>query len=412
MRDRVVRSDTLKLELSRGQHLRAASTLVPVALFSLAGCGSKPDMVTVTPIPGSNVSFTESYQIDEGQKLDLVVGADTGAKITSSTLPTNATLMNGVFSFAPDYTQAGLYTVTFTITSGTTITTKVLAVRVLDVVHIASPPPVMVNEGSAATTVTFMPNTPKDTIVSYSADLSQAPGAALDPVAGTLSFTPSWRWVDTHPPGLAIVVTASAQQPETGKWQTSTAVVEYQIVEATSFSQELVPIFLFPPGGTTQQGMMPPATSIAPEGHNCIYCHDGSGPNIPAAIDFRPPATYASLVNAALAPAGIGGSCSGYTANGAQRVTPGDLTKSIFFWKISNTDGAGNAPIPCGTQMPENLNWYYLTVTDENAWEACGTGNTICEQALDCAKTDVTCSLDARLVRKTKLWIMAGALQN
>ena len=32
--------------------------------------------------------------------------------------------------------------------------------------------------------------------------------------------------------------------------------------------------------------------------------------------------------------------------------------------------------------------------------------------ALNCSQTDITCKLDARLVRKAQLWIMAGAPNN
>ena len=53
-------------------------------------------------------------------------------------------------------------------------------------------------------------------------------------------------------------------------------------------------------------------------------------------------------------------------------MTPGDLTKSAWFWKISGTDGAGNAfPNDCGVQMPEGYTWYYWSVTDQDAWNDC-----------------------------------------
>ena len=80
-----------------------------------------------------------AYEIDEGSSLDLVVAPDTaGAMVTASTLPTNAVLTNGIFSFTPDYTQAGIYSITFTVTAGagSGATTTTIAVRVRNVVDV------------------------------------------------------------------------------------------------------------------------------------------------------------------------------------------------------------------------------------------------------------------------------------
>src|SRR6478609_2365543 len=100
---------------------------------------------------GQDVSFTSAYDIEEGSALDLVVDAGkAGAMITTSELPKNSVLNNGIFSFTPDYSQSGLYSVTFTITSGDTVTTKTIGIRVLNVIHISPPPLTPVDEGAAA----------------------------------------------------------------------------------------------------------------------------------------------------------------------------------------------------------------------------------------------------------------------
>ena len=200
-------------------------------------------------------------------------------------------------------------------------------------------------------------------------------------------------------------MTAEGQEIDTGKQRTSTAKVLYQINEATSFKQELVPLFMLPLGAGD-------VTIQNKEGHNCVFCHDGGGAS-PAGIDFHPNTIYDQLVNHDIAADGINGStCATQSTLGLKRIVPGDLTKSLWFMKVSGTDGAGGSSPPCGTQMPLNQPHNYWTTSDQDAWDACPNGNNDCRTALNCVSTDLDCKLNARLVRKASVWIKAGALNN
>jgi hypothetical protein len=242
--------------------------------------------------------------------------------------------------------------------------------------------------------------------VTLSASIANVEGAKFDPVAGTLDFTPSWKWVDTRSPALEIIVTAEGQELDTGKQRVSTAKVLYQIEEQTSFKRELVPIFMLPPQPSPVPGLEDP------EGHNCVSCHDG-GLNAPAGMDFHAASIYDQLVNHDVAPTGfLAAECGALADMGVKRVTPGDLTKSLWFMKISGTDGAGNPGPPCGVQMPENQDFYFLTVSDEDTWLSCPNGVNSCRTALNCVSTDVDCKLESRWVRKARLWILAMAPNN
>lgn len=387
-----------------------------IALFVFASCSQKAPVVNVnTAGSGSDVTFNSAYDIEEGSALDLVVDTGkAGAMITTSSLPPNAVLKDGIFSFTPDYSQAGLYSITFTITSGTTVTTKTVGIRVQNVIHIAAPALTSVSEGGKAPDLTFTSNDPPGTIVTYTADLSAALGATFDPVTGKLTFSPSWKWLDTRSAALAIIVTAEGTEVDTGKDRISTAKVLYQINEATSFAQELVPLFLLPIGGSSMTIPSPTPDLQSADAHDCLACHDGST-NAPAGMDFHPDKIYDTLINQPIAATGFKAAlCGDLIAQGAKRVTPGDLAKSLWFMKISGTDGNGNPGPPCGVQMPENFAWYWWSVTNQDAWNMCPNvaGEDHCREALNCVPTDLTCKMGSRLVRKAKLWIMAGALNN
>lgn len=400
--------------------MRLAWIGLPALLQLLGGCKDSAPVVNVNTVPpGQGVAFTSAYDIDEGSALDLVVDTGTaGATVTTSTLPKNATLANGIFSFTPDYSQAGLYSITFTVTAGTSVTTQTVGIRVQNVIHIATPPLTKATEGSPAPDLMFASDNPPGTVVNYTADVSAAPGAVFDPVAGKLSFVPGWSWLDSSPASLAIDVTAQGQEIDTGEQRTSTARVLYEITEATSFSQELQPLFLMPLGATGTQGApnsSPPPEYTSKDGHNCLFCHDGKA-NAPAGMDFTPDSIYSQLYKHPVADiSATSAACYGQAALGVQRVVPGDLTKSLWFMKISGTDGNGGTTIPCGAQMPENLAWYYWTVGDnQDKWNECPevSGEDTCREALDCVATDITCKLNSRYVRKAALWIQAGAPQN
>ncbi len=409
--------------------------LLALLLPTAIGCKQSPPVVNVNTVPsGNQASFASAYEIAEGSSLDLVIDPDDPtAVITTTDLPKNAMLQNGIFSFTPDFSQAGLYSITFTITAGTSQLSQTIGIRVLTALHVSPPPITVVNEGATAPDVTFPNNEPAGTIVTYSADVSNAPGATFDPVTAKLSFTPSWKWLDSNPAELSVLVTADATEPDTGKHDTATVKVLYQINEATSFSQELFPLFMLPEGatGTSQSNpsTSPPPELQSSEGHDCVFCHDGS-PSAYAGIDFRTPASiYAALFmvppattavgvngNGAVCYDGAPGAPPGWapSTSGVMRVAPGDLSKSLWFMKISGTDGAGGPGPPCGVQMPEGFQFFWWTVSDQTKWDACPptAGDNPCHDQLLCDTTDISCKLSSRYVRKAALWIMAGAPQN
>lgn len=385
-------------------------------------CEQKPPQVTINTVPPSNgdVSFTTAYDIDEGSSLDLVVEAAAGATITTSTLPENATFTNGVFSFSPKYNQSGLYSVTFTINTSAGATERKIGIRVLNVIHLTTPALTPVAEGSAAPELLFASDDPPGTIVTLSADLSAVNAgsrgkATFDPVSGKLNFSPGFRWLDSpNSSSIAIIVTAEGQELDTGKTRTSIAKVVYQINEATSFEQEIKPLFLFPVGRGVQ-----PTDPTSNEGRGCMQsnCHDGTA-STAASADFRPDSIYDQLVNHDVGPDGVNtAQCGNQAEQGIKRVIPGDPGKSLWYLKISGTDGASttdpdNTDPPCGVQMPNNQSQNYLTVTDEDAWQACPPDAVACRQSYLCLDGDQACKTNARLIRKARLWIEAGALKN
>lgn len=379
------------------------------ALLLTSGCPQKAPAVYITTVPPSSndVAFNTAYEVEEGSSLDLVIEAGkAGSSITTSTLPTNSTFQNGIFSFTPDYTQSGLYSVTFTITSGDTVSTRTIGIRVLNVIHINTPALTVVDEGAKAPEISFASSDPTGTIVVYSADLSAAPGATFDPVNGKLNFQPSIRWLDSRSSSLAVLVIAEGQELDTGKLTTSTAKVVYQINEATSFKQEIAPLVLFAPGkggGNNEH----------PEGHMCINCHAGSSPQ--AGMDFMPDTNtpnklYDALVNHDVS-VSTDALCSGLGDSTYKRVAPNDLAKSVLYWKLSGTDGKGGAMSLCGNQMPNITNGeYFLTTKDQDAWNACS--DTACRQQTLCDGSDLDCKLNARYIRKLRVWIEDGAQNN
>lgn len=391
------------------------------ALFLVMSCEQKPPQVTINTVPPSNgdVSFTTAYDIDEGSSLDLVVEAAAGATITTSTLPANATFTDGVFSFSPDYNQSGLYSVTFTINTSAGATERKIGIRVLNVIHISAPPLTQVSEGGAAPELSFASKDPPGTIVTFTADLSSVNSgsvgkATFDPVMGKLNFSPGFRWLDSRSGALAITITAEGQEIDTGKTRTSIAKVVYQINEATSFEQEIKPIFLFPTGRGVAE-----TDPTSNEGRGCIAsgCHDGTA-GTAASADFRADSVYDQLVNHDVGADGVNSAmCANQAEQGIKRVIPGDPSHSLWYLKISGTDGASttdpdNTDPPCGVQMPNNQPQNYLTVTDEDAWQACPPDAVACRQSYLCLDGDQACKTNARLVRKARLWIEAGALKN
>ncbi len=354
-----------------------------VLFVALVACKSEAN-VTVTS-EEAGVSVSSGYQVDEGSTLDLAVEPTTA---TASVLPPNSTLADGIFTFKPDYSQAGLFTVAFT--DGTT--TRTVAIRVNNVIHTAVPAPTAVSEGGSVD-VTLTSDDPAGTIIDSTADVSGAPGATYDSTTHKLSFAPSWRFLDSQPPTVKVPMTFGRQ----------TLDVVFQVSEATSFKQELEPLFLLPLG--TTGGVHPDWESA--EAHNCLSCHDSASAQ--AGMDFHPGLVYGQLVGHALATTN-NAACQSEPGT-VKRVVANDLANSLWFMKISGTDGKGNPGVPCGLQEANTEPWNWFTVTDQSAWDACGNVNG-CRQALDCGASDVTCKLGARLVRKASVWILAGAPNN
>jgi len=355
--------------------------------------------------PDAGVTVAPAYDVDEGGALDLVVDPNNAsAMVATSALPANSSYQNGVFSFNPDFTQAGVYSVTFTATAGSSSSPLTIAIRVHNVVHITGPSPSAIGEGSAAPVATFSSDDPAGTVVTYTADLSAAPGASFDPIARTLSFTPGIRFLDSHPATVVVPVTAQGQELD-GKTHAQTVNVEYQVTEVTSFSSEIRPLFLFPLGATG--GANPELESV--EGHNCLQCHDGSATTA-AGLDLTAASAYGQLVGHTPASDGINGATCGSVGGGIQRVVASDPTKSLLYMKVSGTNGNGAAGPPCGVQEPNSEPQFGWTVSDQDAWNACP--NTTCQTLLLCADTDIACKTNARYVRKLRVWIAAGAPNN
>lgn len=372
-------------------------------LVGLAACGKAPQ-VTVNNIPSTNdgVAFQGAYEISEGASFDLVIATGTtSATITTSALPTNAKLENGIFSFAPDYTQAGLYSVTFTITIGTNVTTQTIALRVQNVIRATAPTtPTAVVEGKSGT-VNVASKDPGGTFVVYSVD---SPYVTIDAVSGDITFAPDIRWLDDRPAQLIVNVTASGLEVDSGKNRITTTGVVFEIKEGTSFKNELVPLFALPLGAAT------PGPKHR-EGHNCVFCHDGAGG--PGGMNFTTAdSIYAELVARAVSMPtdGVTFSCSEQASSGVQRVVPGDLTKSLLYYKIAGVDATGAPMVPCGTQMPDGQPANYWTVRDLKAWYACTDDD--CRTAQNCADNDAACKTNARLVKKLAAWIADGAPNN
>lgn len=382
------------------------SRTLAFALLLLAGaCKEKAPIVNITTVPPTEntVSFNTAYEVEEGANLDLVI--DTGAgtsTVTTTTLPTNAKLENGIFSFAPDYTQAGLYSVVFTITSGTTQTSKTIALRVKNVIH-PSAQDVHVKEGTIQE-IAMTSNDPAGTIVSYSADVSAIPGATFEALTGKITFSPDIAWLDTLPSQFPIIVNATGQEID-GTARSSTGVVMVTVDEATSFSQEIVPLFKNPG---------PADATNSPQGHKCLTCHTGTrSDQLPEVMDLHSDQAYANLVN--VDPfQGSANMCSVLATNGVKRVLPGDPAKSLLYMKVSGTDGSTMAAPPCGAQMPNGIQEYWWTVTNLKAFYQCDTASdpAQCRKDLTCADSDLACKTNAPLVHKLFVWIKDGAPKN
>ncbi len=188
-------SVAFKLGTQKGEHkvMVTVENLNPVIFTATLG-NSKPG---IDPI--------SDKQVNEGETLRFTViarDADPEDTITlsASALPANATFnpSTGVFTFTPDYNQAGVYSITFTASDGTLSSSIKVKITVIDV----NRPPVLdpvgnktVNENSELVIV-LSATDPDGDPITYSA--SGIPtGATFNPEQRTFKWRPGYDTVKT-----------------------------------------------------------------------------------------------------------------------------------------------------------------------------------------------------------------------
>ncbi len=141
--------------------------------------------------------------VNEGQNLNFNVSASdpngTIPSLTTSTLPPNATFVDhsngtGTFNFNPDYTQAGLYNISFFASDGSLVDTEIVPVTVVFV----NLPPSLASIGAKSVVVgnalnfNVTASDPNKEIVSLTALNLPANASFVDHAndTGTFSFTP------------------------------------------------------------------------------------------------------------------------------------------------------------------------------------------------------------------------------
>jgi len=145
-------------------------------------------------------------EVNEGATLRFTVSASDRDQVdvltlSANPLPANATFdpSNGVFTFIPDYTQAGTYLVTFTVSDGTDIDSETITITVRGI----NRPPILnsigprtIDEGSELTIVVSATDPDNDTLT-YSV-LGIPTGATFNAVQRTFKWKPGY---DIAPPG-------------------------------------------------------------------------------------------------------------------------------------------------------------------------------------------------------------------
>jgi photosystem II stability/assembly factor-like uncharacterized protein len=169
--------------------VRASVLDVTPVVFTATVLNSKPKLATIS-----------DKEVNEGATLRFTVSAsdldpDDVLTLSANPLPTNATFdpSNGVFTFTPDYTQAGTYSVTFTANDGTDIDSENITITVRNV----NRPPVLnpigdhtIDEGSELTIVVSATDPDSDTLT-YS--ISGMPtGATFNAVQRTFKWIPGY----------------------------------------------------------------------------------------------------------------------------------------------------------------------------------------------------------------------------
>lgn len=323
----------------------------------LVGCSEPPADFVVNVDNGGDqgpsLDFDEVVVVEEGQTLDLLVTPSVpGVAVTAAQLPENATFADNLFTFHPDYGQAGVYRVGFSSTVEGVSVSHSIGIRVRNVIHMPVTNVVSVDE-AGTTTVPLDSDDPDGTVVSYasSLDTTPIPGASLDPRTGVLTFAPSFTHLDTYPNPTVVTVTAQGVEVDTGAPRTATTQVSFQVVEKTSF-------------GTEVQAQLFDQKCSFPGG-----CHGGTAPS--ADLDLTSGFAYAEIIG--ISPGGP--SCVG-VATETSLIVPGDPTQSLLYRKLTDEQS-------CGRRMPIN----------------CDAGGSIpCPTAGE--------------ARKVRLWIEAGAPAN
>jgi PKD repeat protein len=165
-----------------------------------------------------------SQSVSEGSFLGFHVAAsdpdgDALAYLASS-LPPGAAFdpVTGLFSWTPQFDQAGTYEVTFTVTDGLMSDSEVVTIIVAD----TNRPPLLepignqsVSEGNLIS-FNVAASDPDGDAVTFSADLSALPpGAAFDPAAGLFTWTPQYGQAGTYAVVFTVTDSGSISDSET-----------------------------------------------------------------------------------------------------------------------------------------------------------------------------------------------------
>jgi hypothetical protein len=320
-------------------------------ILSLGACGDDAPITITVEEPndtGTDLDIEGVYLIDEGQTLDLIVTSP-GASLTATNLPTNASFNGGIFSFSPDFGQAGVFSVAFQDEIAGTSVVRRIGVRVNNVVYM--PDVVTTVSENGTQSVTFVSDDPAGTTIRFASSLDTNPiaGASLNRLTGELTFAPDFLYLDTAPNPTEITIHAHVLEADSGTERVVDTVVQFDVDEVSSFELEIKPI-------------MPTCAETG-------VCH--SSTTTSAGLDLSQDAAFNSIVS--IAP-GTAGSCGGATES--HYVAPGDLGNSLLYQKIIGGQS-------CGQRMPFRC--------DELA-------------NVDCLSEDQ--------VRKVNLWIAGGALDN
>ena len=169
--------------------------------FRCFGCGNLADLYfKINKISSTNSSpifdFNSSKVIVEGGNLNFSTSAtdpDNDPLTYSATnLPVGSTFINGVFNWTPNFTQAGTYSVTFTVTDGTLTDSETIDIVVFNtnqapVLGIVSNQSVVENQPLVFLTSA---SDPDNDLLTY-AGTNLPSGAQYNSTTGQFSWTPS-----------------------------------------------------------------------------------------------------------------------------------------------------------------------------------------------------------------------------